>query len=79
MSLCVIAFDEPSSGQLVIQKRLPILPGDKVFLQHPDATVSQRELEWSIGKAGGLIINVTEDQAKDVRDAWAFKIAYAET
>ncbi|XP_006464064.1 hypothetical protein AGABI2DRAFT_209111 [Agaricus bisporus var. bisporus H97] len=78
-SLCVIAYNEPSSGKLVIQKRLPILPGDQVFLQHPNATISGTELEWSVGETGKLTISVTEDQTKDVKNAWAFKIVYAKT
>lgn len=75
-SLCVIAFNEPSSNQVVVQKRLPLLPGDKIFLLHPNATVRNTELEWNMGEDGKVTIMVSEEQTKDVRNAWAFQIVY---
>ncbi|KAF5349105.1 hypothetical protein D9756_009517 [Leucocoprinus leucothites] len=75
-SFCAIAFNQPTGGELVIQKRLPLLPGDKVFLMHPDPSVKQTELQWNVTEDGRTTIQVTDEQAQGVRNAWAFQIQF---
>src|SRR5882762_11522318 len=34
-TFCIVALSRPMNGQLVINKRLPILPGDEIVLLRP--------------------------------------------
>ncbi|KXN86827.1 Alpha-L-fucosidase [Leucoagaricus sp. SymC.cos] len=75
-SLCIVAFNQPTGGELVIQKRLPLLPDDKIFLMHPDAAIKHTELQWNVTDDGRTTIQVTDEQTQGVQDAWAFQIQF---
>ncbi|KAF9465205.1 glycoside hydrolase family 29 protein [Collybia nuda] len=74
-TFCVVAFDAPTNGQLVIHKRLPLLPGDTIKLLNPAKDVV--DLPWSVNTdTGELTVNVSTDALTSGRFAWAFQIAY---
>lgn len=73
----MIAFSKPSAGEVVVQKRLPLLPDDKVFLLHPNSSISTTPLDWVVGADGKTTIRVPEQEAEEVRNAWAFRIMYS--
>ncbi|KAF9442800.1 glycoside hydrolase family 29 protein [Macrolepiota fuliginosa MF-IS2] len=75
-TFCVIAFSKPSTGEAIIQKRLPLLPGDKISLLHPNSTVSSTELDWTVGEDGRTTIRVPNQQVDEVENAWAFQVKY---
>ncbi|KAF9075445.1 glycoside hydrolase family 29 protein [Rhodocollybia butyracea] len=73
-SFCIVAFDAPTDGQLIIHKRLPLLPGDDIVLLSPNG--SQNSLPWSTDSMGNLIVNVSASAVSEVEYAWAFKATY---
>ncbi|KAJ3576385.1 hypothetical protein NP233_g480 [Leucocoprinus birnbaumii] len=75
-TFCIVAFNQPTGGQLVIQKRLPLLPGDKIFLMSPDTSVAHTELKWNVTEQGVTKIQVTDDQTQGVQNAWAFQVQF---
>jgi alpha-L-fucosidase len=75
-SFCFIAMDQPSGGQLTVNKRVPILDGDEVFLLSPDAEVASQPLPWSADDGGRLVVNVSDHAIGTVKFAWAFEIRY---
>lgn len=81
-TFCILAFTKPLNGQLVINKRVPILPGDKIVLLSPahnsvtsglDTVVG---LPWSIDESNRLVVNISESDATSVKYAWAFQVLY---
>jgi len=86
-TFCIVAFSRPTNGQLVVNKRLPILPGDEIVLLSPN-TASQNAdrprsggaigLPWSVDDSTGqLVIDVSESDLGEVEYAWAFQVRYA--
>lgn len=73
-TFCIVAFDEPTDGQLVIHQRLPLLPGDEITLLMPNG--SDSALPWSTDSSGNLIVNVSESDVSKVQFAWAFRATY---
>jgi len=84
-AFCIVAFTKPLNGQLVINKRVPILAGDKIVLLspanvngpgdlRPDSVVG---LPWSVDEnSGQLVVNVSESDVARVTYAWAFQVLY---
>ncbi|KAJ7467488.1 glycoside hydrolase family 29 protein [Mycena latifolia] len=74
-TFCIVAFAPPANGQLVINKRVPLLPGDALFLLRPnDARV---ETPWTMDMfAGQLVVDVPASDVADGRFAWAFQAWY---
>lgn len=75
-TFCVITFDQPTGGEFTVQKRLPLLPGDKIFLMHPDPSIRHTELQWNVTDGGKTIVQISDEQVKGVQDAWAFQIQF---
>lgn len=75
-TFCIVAFNQPMGGQLVIQKRLPLLSGDKIFLMSPDTSVAHTELKWNVTEQGVTMIQVTNEQTQGVQNAWAFQVQF---
>ncbi|KZP28385.1 glycoside hydrolase family 29 protein [Athelia psychrophila] len=84
-TFCIVALTRPENGQLIMDKQLPIVPGDSIFLLSPRAANGHEDsadsdavgLPWSINETTGAVtINVTEDQLGRVDHAWAFKVVY---
>ncbi|KAF5374668.1 hypothetical protein D9615_009002 [Tricholomella constricta] len=74
-TFCIVAFHQPQDGQLTIQKRLPILPGDQIRLLGP--TAASAPLPWSVDHATGrFTVNVSESALAGGRFAWAFQVSY---
>ncbi|KIK60972.1 glycoside hydrolase family 29 protein [Collybiopsis luxurians FD-317 M1] len=73
-TFCIVAFDEPTNGQLVIHKRLPLLPGDDIVLLTPNG--NQTPLAWSTDSSGNLIVNVSSAELSQVQFAWPFRATY---
>ncbi|KAG8706494.1 hypothetical protein FRC11_008185, partial [Ceratobasidium sp. 423] len=71
---CIIAFSKPQDGWVVIDRSMPILPGDIVtFLGDENA----RPLAWSY-RDGRFTILVPETLVDTIKHAWAFKITYSD-
>ncbi|KAJ3995121.1 glycoside hydrolase family 29 protein [Lentinula boryana] len=73
-TFCIVAFDAPTENELVIHKRLPLLPGDEITLLTPGK--NQSSLAWSTDSSGNLIINVSASMVGEIQYAWAFKATY---
>ncbi|KAH7325490.1 glycoside hydrolase superfamily [Rhizoctonia solani] len=74
-SFCMITFSEPKEGLLVVDRPVPILPGDTVtFLGDKKA----ESLPWSYHN-GKLAVVIPKEPVKAVKHAWAFKVTYADT
>ncbi|KAJ3891702.1 glycoside hydrolase family 29 protein [Lentinula edodes] len=73
-TFCVVVFDTPTDDEIIIHKRLPLLPEDKITLLTPSK--SQISLPWSTDSSGNLIVNISESGVKEVQYAWAFRISY---
>ncbi|KAJ1300816.1 hypothetical protein OPQ81_002456 [Rhizoctonia solani] len=73
-SFCMISFSKPEGNWIVIERPVPILPGDTVtFLGDERA----RPLTWSY-RDGRLAIIVPKTLVDAVKYAWAFKITFAD-
>lgn len=81
-TFCIVAFSQPTNGQLVIKKRLPIFPGDEIVLLSPLAADRSRSdvangLNWSLDDiTGSLTVNVSESDLRGIEYAWAFQVRY---
>jgi alpha-L-fucosidase len=74
------------NGQLVINKRLPILPGDEIVLLSPIAASQNADrprsngtiaLPWFVDDSTGrLTIDVSTSDLSEVDYAWAFQVRY---
>ncbi|KAJ7627477.1 glycoside hydrolase family 29 protein [Roridomyces roridus] len=74
-TFCIIAFGVPADGELVINKRLPLLPGDTLSLLTPGAV--RVEIPWMADAASGrFVANVSVAEASGGRFAWAFEAGY---
>ncbi|KAK0448931.1 glycoside hydrolase family 29 protein, partial [Desarmillaria tabescens] len=71
-TFCIVVFSRPENGKIVIEKRLPLLPGDEMVLLGPDSDIPAN---WSMDVASG---HLTIDVAKiDIFEyAWAFEVRY---
>ncbi|KAJ7183877.1 glycoside hydrolase family 29 protein [Mycena filopes] len=73
-TFCIVAFAPPPNGQLVINKRVPLLEGDTLRLLTPRGGV---EVPWAIdASTGQLVVEVDEEELGDGRFAWAFEARY---
>jgi alpha-L-fucosidase len=87
-AFCIVSFTQPLNGQLVINKRVPVLPGDKIVLLSPAPGITSSGnlspgldsivgLPWSIDESSGqLVVNVSESDVASVKYAWAFQVLY---
>jgi len=84
-TFCIITLSRPTNGQLVVNKRLPILQGDKIVLLSPSITSHKADrsksdnakgLPWSLDSSGRLLINVSESDLSGMEYAWAFQVRY---
>ncbi|KAJ7113228.1 glycoside hydrolase superfamily [Mycena crocata] len=74
-TFCIVAFAPPTNGQLVVNKRLPLLPGDTLTLWRPGGRGV--EVAWTMDAGTGqLVVDVSEDDLADGRFAWAFEARY---
>ncbi|KAJ7577830.1 glycoside hydrolase family 29 protein [Mycena floridula] len=73
-TFCIIAFAAPSNGQLVINKRLPILPGDTITLL---SSSNGSALPWSVNHTTGqLTVSISAEAVAQGKFAWPFKVQY---
>ncbi|KAJ7057775.1 glycoside hydrolase family 29 protein [Mycena amicta] len=73
-TFCIVAFAPPNNGTLVINKRLPLLPGDEIVALGPKG--SSAPLAWSTSKNGTLTIEVSDTNVEGVQFAWPFQVKY---
>ncbi|KAJ7242414.1 glycoside hydrolase family 29 protein [Mycena rebaudengoi] len=63
-TFCIVSFSPPSKGQLVINKRLPLLPGDALRLLRPNG--DPLPVLWSMDASSGqLTVNVSVSDLAD--------------
>jgi alpha-L-fucosidase len=73
-TFCIVAFAPPPDGRLVVNKRVPLLPGDALWLLTSGGGV---EVQWAVNASTGqLVVEVTEGALADGRFAWAFEARY---
>jgi alpha-L-fucosidase len=73
-TFCIVAFAPPPDGRLVVNKRVPLLPGDALRLLTPGGGV---EVAWAVNASTGqLVVEVPEAAFADARFAWAFEARY---
>ncbi|KAJ7232970.1 glycoside hydrolase family 29 protein [Mycena haematopus] len=74
-TFCIIAFSQPVDGKVTINKRLPVMAGDKIVFLRPQGPSTP--LAWNVdGESGRLVINVPESEVTTVDYAWAFQVLY---
>ncbi|KAF7323777.1 Glycoside hydrolase [Mycena kentingensis (nom. inval.)] len=73
-TFCIIAFGPPTDGKLIVNKRLPLLPGDDIVALRPGGT--SKPLKWSVDKGGAVTIEVSSEDVEGVQFAWPFQIKY---
>ncbi|KAJ8095980.1 hypothetical protein PM082_015201 [Marasmius tenuissimus] len=78
-TFCIVAFDRPGeNGELVVNKRLPVLPGDEIRFLSPNVNGSE-PLPWSVDTSTGRLtvdISGVMDQIDSVQFGWAFQVKY---
>ncbi|KAK1221691.1 hypothetical protein PQX77_015521 [Marasmius sp. AFHP31] len=79
-TFCIVAFDRPQNGSLIVNKRLPILPGDEIKFLSP-LTNETEALPWSVdASTGRLTVDVSGEGVRreidSVRFGWAFQVRY---
>ncbi|EIW76353.1 glycoside hydrolase family 29 protein [Coniophora puteana RWD-64-598 SS2] len=82
-TFCIVSFERPSNGRLVVQKRVPITRGDRIHLLSPhgarvcvDSDLACG-LPWSVDRTTGyLTVDVSDVDLDLVEYAWAFQIQY---
>ncbi|KAJ7829228.1 glycoside hydrolase family 29 protein [Mycena leptocephala] len=68
-TFCIVAFAPPPNGRLVVNKRVPLLPGDALRLL--------TRVQWAVNASTGqLVVEVPEGVLADGRFAWAFEARY---
>jgi alpha-L-fucosidase len=73
-TFCIVAFAPPPDGRLVVNKRVPLLPGDTLRLLTSGGGV---EVQWAVNASTGqLVVEVPEGAFADGRFAWAFEARY---
>ncbi|KAG7450034.1 glycoside hydrolase family 29 protein [Guyanagaster necrorhizus] len=71
-TFCIVVLSQPEDGKIVIEKRLPLLPGDEMVLLGPDSDIA---VAWSMdGASGQLTIDVVNMEIFEY--AWAFEVRY---
>ncbi|EIW76474.1 glycoside hydrolase family 29 protein [Coniophora puteana RWD-64-598 SS2] len=77
-AFCIVSFERPRNGQLVVQDRVPIIDGDTISLLGPGTSNTERtDLHWSVQNGTGwLAIDVPEENVDRVEYAWAFRVNY---
>ncbi|KAJ6626716.1 glycoside hydrolase family 29 protein [Mycena sp. CBHHK59/15] len=74
-TFCIVTFAPPANGQLVIHQRVPLLPGDSLFLLRPNS--SRLRVPWTMNMSSGqLTVNVAASDVTDGKFAWAFEARY---
>lgn len=74
-TLCIVAFDPPSSGELVVNKRLPLMEGDTIALLSPQG--ASKPLNWNVDTTTGrLTVDVSDVDVEKGEYAWAFQVTY---
>ncbi|KAJ6486823.1 glycoside hydrolase family 29 protein [Mycena sanguinolenta] len=74
-TFCIVAFTQPVGGKVTINKRLPVLAGDKIVFLRPQGPSAP--LTWNVDESSGaLMINVPESEVTTVDYAWAFQVLY---
>ncbi|KAJ7639931.1 glycoside hydrolase family 29 protein [Mycena rosella] len=74
-TFCIVAFAPPANGQLVINKRLPLLPGDALVLLKPDG--GSVVVPWTMDeRTGQFVVDVSSSDVAGGRFAWAFEADY---
>ncbi|KAK0471571.1 glycoside hydrolase family 29 protein [Armillaria novae-zelandiae] len=74
-TFCVITFVAPTfgSGQLVVNQRLPILPGDEIYLLNPSGSFGP--LPWTVNETtGNFMLDVSGADMEEIKHAWAFQV-----
>ncbi|TFK33558.1 glycoside hydrolase family 29 protein [Crucibulum laeve] len=74
-TFCIVSLAAPIRGQLIINKRLPLLPGDDIVLLQP-GTSTPNKLEWDVGANGQVIIQLEQSEINNVNIAWAFEVVF---
>ncbi|CAE6364822.1 unnamed protein product [Rhizoctonia solani] len=73
-SFCMVSLSEPQDGILVVERPVPILPGDTItFLGDKNA----KPLPWSY-RNGKLVLIAPKASVDAIKHAWAFKISYSD-
>ncbi|KAJ6579955.1 glycoside hydrolase family 29 protein [Mycena vulgaris] len=74
-TFCIVVFAPPANGQLVINKRVPLLPGDNLVLLRPNGT--SVATPWTLDAGTGqLVVDVSAEDTANGRFAWAFEAQY---
>ncbi|KAK7447018.1 hypothetical protein VKT23_014231 [Stygiomarasmius scandens] len=75
-TFCIVTFSPPEGGELVIDKQVPLLPGDEIVFLSPNSHATS--LPWTMDDSGKLTVDVSGsmDEIESVQFAWAFQIRY---
>ncbi|KAK7449321.1 hypothetical protein VKT23_013464 [Stygiomarasmius scandens] len=75
-TFCIVTFSPPEGGELVIDKRVPLLPGDEIVFLSPNSNATS--LPWTMDDSGRLTVDVSgsTDEIESVKFAWAFQVRY---
>ncbi|KAK0212150.1 glycoside hydrolase family 29 protein [Desarmillaria ectypa] len=74
-TFCVIIFVAPTNGQLVVNQRLPILPGDEIYLLNPSSPFGP--LPWTVNRTSGkFIVDISGADLEAIQHAWAFQVQF---
>ncbi|KAG8695553.1 hypothetical protein FRC09_009085 [Ceratobasidium sp. 395] len=71
---CIVSFDRPTDSLLVVDRPVPILPGDTITMLGAE---NVGPLAWSY-RDGKLAVVVPDEALESVQYAWAFKVAYGD-
>lgn len=81
-----MALSRPLNGKLIVKTRVPVLPGDEIYLLTPEMNAHQPldsdtnmsfGLPWSIDPlTSQLVIDVSGSDLDSVDYAWAFQVRY---
>ncbi|KAF8131998.1 glycoside hydrolase family 29 protein [Boletus edulis] len=80
-TFCIVAFDKPDNGSIVVDVGGPVLPiqkGDTIRLLGPtdNGMTAGQALEWTMDQNGVLTIHVPQSLVDLVDYAWAFQVSY---
>ncbi|KAK0448928.1 glycoside hydrolase family 29 protein, partial [Desarmillaria tabescens] len=74
-TFCIITFVAPTNGQLAVNQRLPILPGDEVYLLNPSSPFGP--LPWTVnGTTGNFFVDISGADLEAIQHAWAFQVRF---
>ncbi|KAG8795751.1 hypothetical protein FRC12_010192 [Ceratobasidium sp. 428] len=74
-SFCIISLEKPRDNLLVVDRPVPVLPGDTITMLGAESVGS---LAWSY-RSGKLAIVVPDEALGTVKHAWAFRVSYGDT